>query len=261
MKDNNLDGVISKKPKKNISKFEKFCTYAGSVSVLLSLIFIFTSARREFFCLLSVFWAVVAVIAVFKYKSATNKATYITIAILLLLFAGWVAPTSAKSETAKSSDANKTESVKKDEPKTTTKTITEMSPIPFASTTQDDATLAKGQTKTITAGVDGEKTTTYEVTYDANGAEISRKVVKEETTKQPVDEVIANGTYVAPAKTTTTTQTPTTTTTTPSTQTSPETGTNTLVSGYCIDGLYVTGNPSARGRANACYGHGGWRDY
>ena len=42
---------------------------------------------------------------------------------------------------------------------------------------------------------------------------------------------------------------------------SPSTGTNTIVSGYCNDGTYATGNPSARGKANPCYGHKGWRDY
>ena len=42
---------------------------------------------------------------------------------------------------------------------------------------------------------------------------------------------------------------------------SPNTGTNTTVSGYCNDGTFVTGNPAARGKANACYGHKGWRDY
>ena len=47
----------------------------------------------------------------------------------------------------------------------------------------------------------------------------------------------------------------------PSDNYSPSTGTNTIVSGYCNDGTYVTGNPSARGKANPCYGHKGWRDY
>lgn len=42
---------------------------------------------------------------------------------------------------------------------------------------------------------------------------------------------------------------------------SPNSGVTYTVSGYCNDGLYVTGNPSARGKANACYGHKGWRDY
>lgn len=42
---------------------------------------------------------------------------------------------------------------------------------------------------------------------------------------------------------------------------SPNSGITSTVSGYCNDGTYVTGNPAARGKANACYGHGGWRDY
>lgn len=42
---------------------------------------------------------------------------------------------------------------------------------------------------------------------------------------------------------------------------SPNSGVTSTVSGYCNDGTYVTGNPSARGKANACYGHRGWRDY
>lgn len=42
---------------------------------------------------------------------------------------------------------------------------------------------------------------------------------------------------------------------------SPNSGVNWVVSGYCNDGTYVTGDPSAKGRANACYGHKGWRDY
>ena len=42
---------------------------------------------------------------------------------------------------------------------------------------------------------------------------------------------------------------------------SPNSGVTWVVSGYCNDGTYVTGDPSAKGRANACYGHKGWRDY
>ena len=120
------------------------------------------------------------------------------ISLLILLIAGgvWLAVSRKSDDSAKKSADTQTV-----EQKTTTKIVTETSPIPFATTTQNDAALAKGATKTLTAGVDGEKTTTYEVNYDANGKEISRKVIKEETTKQPVDEIIANGTYVVPAKT------------------------------------------------------------
>ncbi|MGX4687583.1 hypothetical protein JNUCC83_12125 [Vagococcus sp. JNUCC 83] len=30
------------------------------------------------------------------------------------------------------------------------------------------------------------------------------------------------------------------------------------ITGYCKDGTPASGNPSARGKANSCYGHGGW---
>lgn len=42
---------------------------------------------------------------------------------------------------------------------------------------------------------------------------------------------------------------------------SPNSGVNYTVSGYCNDGTLVSGNPSAKGKANVCYGHKGWRDY
>ena len=42
---------------------------------------------------------------------------------------------------------------------------------------------------------------------------------------------------------------------------SPDSGVSDIVTGYCNDGTLVTGRPSAKGRANACWGHKGWRDY
>ena len=80
----------------------------------------------------------------------------------------------------------------------------------------------------------------------------------------------ANSTYLplTPSYTQTTAQDHTTPysstdpTSTNSTSThSPSSGVANTVSGYCNDGTYVTGNPSAKGKANACYGHRGWRDY
>jgi len=37
------------------------------------------------------------------------------------------------------------------------------------------------------------------------------------------------------------------------------TNTQNVVRGYCKDGTYVIGVPSASGKANECYGHGGWQ--
>jgi len=35
-------------------------------------------------------------------------------------------------------------------------------------------------------------------------------------------------------------------------------GSSNGITGYCKDGTVASGDPSARGRANSCYGHGGW---
>ena len=47
-------------------------------------------------------------------------------------------------------------------------------------------------------GSEGEKEVTYKVKY-VDGKEDSREVIKEEVTKEPVDEIITYGTYEAPA--------------------------------------------------------------
>ena len=119
----------------------------------------------------------------------------VVIAIISLMILG-----GTTSDSIKKSATDNNSAVETTKAKTTTRTETEMTAILFATKTQDDAILAKGATKTVQVGVNGEKTTTYEVVYDANGKEISRKVIKEETTKEPVDEIIANGTYVAPVR-------------------------------------------------------------
>lgn len=80
---------------------------------------------------------------------------------------------------------------------TTTKTITETQDIPFDSTTVNDGTLAKGTTKVTTAGVNGAKTLTYEITYK-DGQQTDKKLIKTETTLRPVTQVTSVGTYVAP---------------------------------------------------------------
>ncbi|HEU4966408.1 MAG TPA: G5 domain-containing protein [Candidatus Saccharimonadales bacterium] len=82
-------------------------------------------------------------------------------------------------------------------PKITTAQVTETQDVPFDTTTQDDSSLPKGQTKTIQAGKDGTNTLTYEVTY-SDGVETNRKLLSTTATAQPVNEIDAIGTYVAP---------------------------------------------------------------
>ncbi|MBQ3352665.1 G5 domain-containing protein [Candidatus Saccharibacteria bacterium] len=89
------------------------------------------------------------------------------------------------------------ESIKKPEVVTTTETKTIA--IPYDSRTVDDNSLAKDTYETVTAGANGEKVETYSVTY-TDGVETSRELISTKVTKEPVTEVIAHGTYVAPAQ-------------------------------------------------------------
>lgn len=86
------------------------------------------------------------------------------------------------------------------QPDITKKTVTETSSIAFSKTTVDDSSLAKGKTEVKTTGADGIKTSTYEITY-TDGKQTDKKFIKDEVTTQPVAEVTAVGTYVAPAAT------------------------------------------------------------
>ena len=127
----------------------------------------------------------------------------------------------------------------------------------------NDASLPKGQEKTLVKGVNGEKTIIYEVRRK-NGTELSREVKSETVTKQPVTEKIAVGTYVAPESAimpTTGNSASRPGNSATSGSKSPNSGVTDVVTGYCKDGTLVTGNPSARGKANPCHGHKGWRDY
>src|SRR3989344_1157570 len=74
-----------------------------------------------------------------------------------------------------------------------TKTFSEQVAILHDSTTINDSSLAQGTTQIRQAGKDGEKTITYEVKIQ-DGVEMSRKVVAEEITIQPVSEIKALGT-------------------------------------------------------------------
>ncbi|WP_040198272.1 M23 family metallopeptidase [Candidatus Soleaferrea massiliensis] len=75
----------------------------------------------------------------------------------------------------------------------TIRTESKKTAIKHATKKINDATLEKGTEKVKTEGVDGEKNTTYEVTY-IDGVEESRTTIKEETLKKAVDEVVLVGT-------------------------------------------------------------------
>lgn len=83
------------------------------------------------------------------------------------------------------------------EQKPTERTVTETKKesIAFKTTTVNDSSVEYGKTKVKTEGRNGEKTYTYSVKYKGN-QEISRKLIKEEVTKKPVNKVIAKGTKI-----------------------------------------------------------------
>ena len=65
-------------------------------------------------------------------------------------------------------------------------------PVPFEIVNQADPTLAKGQTKVLTAGQNGERTILTEVSV-VDGQEV-RRVVESKVTKEPVSQILAVGT-------------------------------------------------------------------
>lgn len=143
------------------------------------------------------------------------------------------------------------------EPEVVTKNETKEVTIPYKTVDRDDNTIAKGTSKVVREGVDGAKEEKYEVTY-TDGVETDRKLIATTTVKEPVDKIVANGTYVAPVQSTPTAPTTTCANGTyknsagqtvcrPSTQ---NTGGATAI---CKDGTYSY----SQSRKGTCSRHGG----
>ena len=81
-----------------------------------------------------------------------------------------------------------------------TSDVTQVSPVEYATVVKNDSSILKGVKKVVQAGQAGEKSAVFKVTYE-NGAEISRALVSETVTKEPVQQIVATGTSVAVAKT------------------------------------------------------------
>ncbi|GAA0612093.1 hypothetical protein GCM10009534_53550 [Kribbella sandramycini] len=79
--------------------------------------------------------------------------------------------------------------------KTTRKQVVETRPIPFKSKTVTDSSLPKGERAVRTAGVNGTRKLTYEVTYVGAKA-TSKRLIRQEVSKQPVSQVTVVGTKV-----------------------------------------------------------------
>lgn len=78
------------------------------------------------------------------------------------------------------------------------KNITKVSSVPFKTLEQNDAALPQGQKQVAVDGVNGVRKITYAVTY-VQGKEVSRKLLKNVVTVEPIDKIVKVGTYVEPA--------------------------------------------------------------
>lgn len=71
--------------------------------------------------------------------------------------------------------------------------------IPFITKTEDDDELSWRKKIVKQKGENGTRTTTYRVSYH-NGKEVNRKTLSTEVTKEPVAEIVTQGTYVKTGK-------------------------------------------------------------
>ncbi|WP_279326971.1 resuscitation-promoting factor [Arthrobacter zhangbolii] len=75
---------------------------------------------------------------------------------------------------------------------------TEKEALPHSTAEVPDAEMFEGEKKVTTAGVDGERTRVFAVTV-VDGREVSRTLVSETVTREPVAEAVATGTKKRPA--------------------------------------------------------------
>jgi resuscitation-promoting factor RpfB len=98
-------------------------------------------------------------------------------------------PTTAKQPTTVKPNAVKPSKV------TTKKTVVEVRVIPFKKRTVTDSSMAKGETAVTTAGINGTRRLTYEVTF-VDGVQAGKNLLKQGVAKQPRTQVTTVGTKV-----------------------------------------------------------------
>ncbi|UTX51102.1 G5 domain-containing protein [Candidatus Saccharibacteria bacterium TM7i] len=128
-------------------------------------------------------------------KKKLSKAKIITGSVLGVLVLGGIGNALGGATPPNTETQNTV--VKSAAPQPTTKVEEVKKTLPHSTTEKADATLPKGERRTISEGTHGEQTETYEVTY-LDGKETGRKLVGATTTREPVNTVVHVGTYVAP---------------------------------------------------------------
>lgn len=122
--------------------------------------------------------------------------------VTVLLAAGCASSSASSTDPAAASDARRIAASSPSATPSPTPVVvvseqTVTSALPFERTTVDDAALPSGESRVSTAGVDGEKISTYRVTT-IDGVESERVLLSESVGRAPVSEVTSRGTYVAP---------------------------------------------------------------
>jgi hypothetical protein len=133
----------------------------------------------------------------FRSLSITGRVVVVSVATLLLFGAvgSMAQPNKAQNNTQPIATTSSSPT-----PTPITKIETKIEPITFLEETREEGTITKGQTKVSQEGVNGERTITYEV-VTLDGKETSRKEIKNEITKAPINRITLVGTYVAPTPT------------------------------------------------------------
>jgi hypothetical protein len=184
-------------------------------------------------------------------------------ALIFFVLMSVTAPQSpSKPQTASLTAASHSAAAKTLGDSITTQQVTETKPVAFTTTTQDDASLPKGQTKILQTGKDGVETLTYKVTY-TNGQQTDKTLLSDDVTTQPVDQIVADGTYVAAARK----SAPATPTPSPATPTTPTQSCYPLTNGgncykpgeYCRNSDHGVSGIAGNGEAIICTDNNGWR--
>ncbi|MDY5585026.1 MAG: G5 domain-containing protein [Arcanobacterium sp.] len=123
---------------------------------------------------------------------------------------------SALDEVSLPLDTQVTEGLSVTVVRVTTEVITEEEVEKFTVVEEDDDTLAKGETKVETEGVDGKLNKTFEITY-RDGKESAREVIAEVVLQKRVDKVVKVGTKEETTTTTDATSADTTSESAPAT--------------------------------------------
>lgn len=135
-------------------------------------------------------------------KSKKGIALVVVIVLVLLALIGAIASGSSTNKPV-NEDMGGQVSTATQKQQTVTKPVVEekiekkTEVIPFTTTTENDSTLTKGQTKLKQEGKNGTREITYKVIYK-DGIESSREKVSETVTVQPVTQITLVGTYAPP---------------------------------------------------------------